>query len=345
MLRYRKMSQGQMQWLVVFSGMLLLASIGWIDYVTGWQWSAFLLYSVPIILVVWKTDWRIGFGFSLLCAATWWLARIESHPYQRDYEVVLAALVRLFYLAVVVVAVELMRRQREHAQARIKDLERTRMLEKNILQASEMEQQRIGRDLHDSLGPHLAAIGYAAGFLADDLRQRDQPEAAQAQQIQALISDAVSLTRDLARGIFPVQMGGSGLSMALEDLANTTVRMTDMSVTFHESGEILVDDPEQGLQIYRIAQEAVHNAVKHGDAKKITLVLSKGDDSLHLVVIDDGKGMVLSENGTRGMGMDSMRYRARMLGGDLKIDSVLGEGTIVSCEVPIYPPLIAEPAS
>jgi signal transduction histidine kinase len=164
-------------------------------------------------------------------------------------------------------------------------------------------------------------------------------------QICKLTDAAGSLARDLARGIFPVQMDGAGLAIALKDLASTTSRLTGISVSFYEMGDILVEDPEDGMNLYRIAQEAVNNAAKHGGPRKITIVLSKIQDSLRLTVADDGKGLGPSPDGTRGMGLDSMRYRARVLGGELKIDSNPGEGTIVSCEMPNRPPRPAAPAS
>jgi signal transduction histidine kinase len=217
-------------------------------------------------------------------------------------------------------------------------------LERQILRTSEREQQRIGRDLHDSLGPQLAAIRYAATFLANELRERGQPEAAKAEQICKMTADAGSLAHDLARGIFPVQMDGAGLTMALKDLASTTSRLTGIAVSFYEAGEILVEDPEDGMHLYRIAQEAVNNAAKHGGPRKITIGLSKLQDALRLTVADDGKGMVPSPDGPRGMGLDSMRYRARVLGGELKIDFHPDEGTIVSCEMPNRPLPPAPPA-
>ncbi len=91
------------------------------------------------------------------------------------------------------------------------------------------------------------------------------------------------------------------------------------------------------MHLYRIAQEALNNAAKHGGARKVTIFLNKSADAWRLAVADDGQGMHQSPQGTQGMGLDSMRYRARALGGELKIESKPGEGTIVSCEIPHHP--------
>jgi signal transduction histidine kinase len=89
------------------------------------------------------------------------------------------------------------------------------------------------------------------------------------------------------------------------------------------------------MHLYRITQEAVNNAAKHGNARNVTIVLNTNPCSLHLVIADDGKGMAVPLNDNRGLGLRSMRYRARMLGGDLVIESNPNEGTIVSCEIPM----------
>ena len=118
-----------------------------------------------------------------------------------------------------------------------------------------------------------------------------------------------------------------------------------MSVAFCETGDTRVADPEEGLHLYRIAQEALNNAARHGGARKVTMVLNKSADSVRLAVADDGKGMPSSPDDARGMGLDSMRYRAHALGGELKIDSHPSEGTVVSCEIPNRPLRPATPAS
>ena len=319
--------------------------IGWFDHETGWEWSCYAPYAIPITLVAWKLGRGPGFAFAFLCAATYWISDRGSNPYQTRWGFALAVVVWLFYFAVLVVATAALRTHQELARARIQTLIRTRELERQILQTSEREQQRIGRDLHDSLVPHLAAMGYAATFLADDLRQRQQPEAAKAEQFREMTGHAISLARNLARAIFPAQTDGSGLSLALEELASTTSGLTGVSVSFCEAGEIQVEDPETGMHLYRIVQEAVNNATKHGGARKVTILLNKSDDSLRLAVADDGKGMAPSPNGARGMGLQSMSYRARALGGELKIDSNPSEGTVVSCEIPIRPSQSATPVS
>lgn len=316
----------------------LVGIIGFVDYVTGWEWSLFAPYALPIFIVTWKLGWRTGFLFSILCALTYLAADYSSNPYKTHWGFALAVASRWFYFLTLVVAVAALKAQRRLDRERIQSLERARELERQILQASEREQQRIGRDLHDSLGPHLAAIGYAATFLADDLQRRGQPETAKARQICELAGEAVTHARDLARGIFPTQMDGSGLSMALEDLARNISSQTGMAVAFYETGDTRVANPERGMHLYRIVQEALNNAAKHSGARKVTIALNRSDAALRLTVADDGKGMALESRSRSGMGLHSMNYRANALGGRLKIESKPGEGMIVSCEILDIPP-------
>ena len=336
--------QRQPTWLVLLEALALVGLVGWVDHVTGEEWSCFAPYAVPITLVAWQGGRRLGFVFALLCALTYWLADRQSNLYRTHWGFELAVVGWWFYFSVLVVAVSAVKARRELDRVRIGTLERTRELEQQILWTAEREQQRIGRDLHDSLGPQLAAIRYAATFLANELRQRVHPEAAQAELICQLTYDAGTRARVLARGIFPGQMGGEGLAMALKELAGTTSRQAGISVSFYEIGDHLVADAEEGMHLYRIAQEAVNNAVKHGAPRKITMALSQIHNSVRLTIADDGKGLGPSPAGTRGMGLDSMRYRSRVLRGELKFDSRPGEGTIVSCEIPNRSPQPTPPA-
>ncbi|MCX6876654.1 MAG: sensor histidine kinase [Verrucomicrobia bacterium] len=329
--------RGRPQWFSLLVALVMVGVIGWIDRVTGWEWSLFLFYAFPIVLGVWRIGKRAGIAFACLCTVVWWAANVGINPYETGAGFAVAVISRFFYFGVLVVAAAAVKEQQESDRARIESLKRERELERRILVAGEREQQRIGRDLHDSIGPHLAAVGYAAAFLANDLRQRHQPEAVKAERIREMISDAVSLTRDLARGIFPVQIEGNGLAIALEELARNASGLTGLPVDFCETGNPQVADPEMGMHLYRIAQEALANALKHSGARKITMALHQHEDLLRLAVTDDGCGKVPASNDTPGMGLSSMRYRARALGGVLMIESHPGRGTVVSCEIPPHP--------
>jgi len=209
-------------------------------------------------------------------------------------------------------------------------------LEKDIVVVSDHEQQRIGQDLHDGICQMLAAIGCATRILADDLRSRKIPEAEDANQIEESIQRTVLETRNLARGIFPVHVDRDGLSTALADLARITSQLTGVRIDVDASPGIDIDDPKDAMNLYRIAQEAVANAVRHGEATRISIRLEKGDGKLTLTIQDNGKGMVTPPSTHhKGMGLRVMRYRARCVNGDIQIRPGKDRGAIVSCQMPL----------
>lgn len=321
----------------MLGSLVLILLIGWFDYATGWEWSFFAPYAAPLVLVVWKTGWRTGILFASLCAVVFWASYAHENPYPGSWPFALAVFGRWFYFNILVAAVVILKSYFDLDRAQITALENAQRLEREILDASELEQQRIGRDLHDGLGPHLAAIGYAAAFLENELRQSARPEASQAVKIREMAGSAALLAQNLARGLFIVPMGGHGLSIALGEMARATSSMTPMPVSFLETGEPHVENPVAGVHLYRIACEAVNNAVKHSRAGKVTIALSQGKGSLRLTVADDGCGMDSTAIGTSGIGLPSMKSRARTLGGELNLESSPGEGTVISCEIPNRP--------
>jgi signal transduction histidine kinase len=324
----------QPRWFVFLEASAAAVCIGWIDYVTGWEWSFFVLYAVPIIPIVRRFGQPLGILFAGLSALIWWIAQLSGNPYHSKWGFAIAVFSRFFYFAIVVIAAAAVEARREVDLARIASLERAQELEREILRTSEQEQQRIGRDLHDSLGPHLAAIGYAVTFLENELRRRGQPEVATTGKIQEMVKEALALTRSMARGIHPAEMDGSGLAMALDEMASTISNLTGVAVSFWETGNTCVDDSEAAMHLFRIAQEAVNNATKHGRAKNVSISLITSDGSTRLVIADDGIGIPKSAIFTRGIGLQSMKYRARAVHGNLKIDSTPNEGTVVVCEMP-----------
>jgi signal transduction histidine kinase len=224
-------------------------------------------------------------------------------------------------------------------RARIAALERARNLEREIVGVSDREQRRIGQDLHDGLCQTLAAIGCAATSLKDDLQQVSPPHAAAAQEIEKFLNDAVVEARNLARGIAPIDMDEHALLAALDDLAERTSRLTPLPVDFEAHGEPGVVDPQAALNLYRIAQEAVNNAVRHSHASHAGIVFSQSGSQLVLTIQDDGDGLPGNPMTGSGMGMKTMTYRAQMIGADIKISGGPGEGASIACTLQVKPPV------
>ena len=321
------------RWVKFSFAWVITAIMGWVDFVTGKEFSLFGLYAIPIFMSVWYGTWRSGILMALVCTFVWWYANKDVMPFDTWWGYWIAAGSRLILFLMVAVASAVMNSKQEVDRARIEALERTRELEQEIVRVSEREQRRIGQDLHDGLCQHLAAIGCAAKSLADDLEACGRSEATAASEIEDLLKKAVVEARDLARGMFPVQMDAAGLSAALEGLASTTSRLTTTVVEFREHGEAHVSDAGAAMHLYRIAQESVANAIKHASPKRVCITLESAKDALRLKIDDDGSGFFEEPTKVNGMGLRTMAYRARLIGATLEIKEREGNGTCVVCEM------------
>jgi signal transduction histidine kinase len=209
-----------------------------------------------------------------------------------------------------------------------------RRLEGQVVQAVEAEQRRLGRDLHDSLGQQLTGIQLIIGAVAKRLATRAVPEAADAGTAARLLEVAIGDVRSLARGLCPTVQGG-GLGDALAALARATA--ATHGIACHCYCDFLGSlDDATSTDLYRIAQEAINNAVRHGKAKTALLRLAAAGGQLTLTIEDDGGGIPDPQPPTAGMGISTMRYRARMIGGELTVRRAPTGGTIVACSLP-YP--------
>jgi hypothetical protein len=158
--------------------------------------------------------------------------------------------------------------------------------------------------------------------------------AEEAAEITDLIRDADQYARDLARGLTPVDLEASGLSEALRRLSDNAQRLFDVDCIFKESGTTLVHNSQAATHMYRITQEAVSNAVRHGDADRIRIILAGGPDQIRLRVHDNGSGFDQEQSQNGGMGLRIMQYRARIIGGSFDVSSAVGDGTTVTCTLP-----------
>jgi PAS domain S-box-containing protein len=213
-----------------------------------------------------------------------------------------------------------------------------RRLEQAIIEVAEHEQMRIGQELHDGLGQQLTAVAFLAEVLARKLSALAIPETADAARIEQLVSAAVSQTRQLARGLAPVDLDAEGLMAALEDLATTVRDVFGIDCLFHCAAPVPVHDSALAINLYRIAQEAVTNAVKHAAARHVLIELSHREACLALTVTDDGRGLDAARPAGDGMGLRIMHHRAHVIGAGLALDSTPGSGVAVRVTLPLATP-------
>jgi len=214
----------------------------------------------------------------------------------------------------------------------VRDITQRVQLEREILAISEREQQRLGQDLHDDLCQRLSAIEFLSQTLAGHLGPISRQDAARAREIAAMTRQAMNQTRALARGLSPVRLEAGGLVVALRELAARTRRVFRVRCQFH-SEPVRVRRTEMAVHLYRITQEAVSNAIKHGRARRIDISLNRRGGDIQLVVRDNGLGLPAKLRPSKGMGLRVMRHRAGVIGGILAVQRLPQGGTGVVCTV------------
>jgi signal transduction histidine kinase len=315
----------------------LLFPIAFYDYQTGYTVSLSILYCVPIFLVAWCCDKKSGVLMALMAGITWWWADVQAgHPYLRSWMEGWEVFVRCGFFLITAIGTSAVKHQRDTSASRIALLEYSQRLEREIIGISEREQERIGQDLHDGICQYLAALSCSAASLKSDLEgHRLAAEAKVADELAGFLRDAVAQTRNLARGLVPVQMDEAGLASALEELTASATRLLGIRCVYESAGTPMIQDNGVAMHLYRIAQEAINNATKHGKAANILVSLIDDGSSTTLRIADDGTGISKTAKGSDGMGLGLMYYRARLVGGELRIEEPPAGGTVISCGVPL----------
>lgn len=225
---------------------------------------------------------------------------------------------------------------RNHSLVVLQDVSERKTLERAILEAVNREQYRIGNDLHDGLGQELTGIALMLRGLAGRVATDFAPILPEIEGITRLVSNAIESTRALARGLSPVNLERGGLKDALEGLAMHAAELYGVQIVCtHRLESPRPLNAELANHLYRIAQEAVRNAVRHGQARSIRLHLHGARAKVRLTVTDDGIGMPPQAESAPGMGLKIMRYRARILGGEVRFERSTPSGTRIICECPV----------
>ena len=213
----------------------------------------------------------------------------------------------------------------------MRDITNRKVMEKQIAEISDREQSRIGQDLHDTLCQQLVSVAYATELLRLALEQQNSPECVKVETIAEMINQSITQARQFARGLYPVRLEADGLTSALEELAGSVQARSKVRCRFTVDEPVFIQDEVAAINLYRIAQEAVTNAIKHSHARSISIGLGAVEDEVTLTVKDDGIGFPDSLDRSNGMGLHIMNYRARMIGASLDIRRGAGGGTIVIC--------------
>ena len=215
----------------------------------------------------------------------------------------------------------------------VRDVTKRKRLEEEVLEISARERRSIGDDLHDGLGQYLAGIAVKAKILEEDLAAAASPHKPKAEKLVRLINNAIRQAHTLARGLDPIELEANGLVPALDKLACETEELFRVACILRCDEPVLPMSKSISLQLYRIVQEAINNAVKHGKPGRIEIGLATEPTHLRLRIKDDGRGFRIDTARRGGMGLRIMQYRAHVIGGVLTIQSRPNRGTEVQCLV------------
>lgn len=314
-----------------------VAIIGWIDYLTG-EYSLAVFYLAPICFAAWRAGRIVGLIIALLSVFAWVcsdfaMGRVYGHPFMPYWN---AAILAAIYGIVVHLLCSLHELQTE-LEARV--AQRTsalananaelKAMEREVMEITERERHRIGEDLHDSLGQKLTAASLTANALVLEARTPELTSLAEGLGHQ--LREAIAETRTLSHGLAPVSPQDDGLTHALHALADSTTQAVGVRCVFDSPKPVLVTSPTAAVQFYRVAQEAVNNAVKHATASEIRIGLERAGDTITMEVEDDGTGLPEPVSVGKGIGLRVMRHRAQLIGGTLEIGASPAGGTRITC--------------
>ncbi len=214
-----------------------------------------------------------------------------------------------------------------------KDIAKRKQAEREVIKISEEEQRRIAQDLHDDLGQQLIGIAYMFEVLSDKYSSGETLNMEDFTRIEALTAEAIERLHAVALDLHPISVEGSDLSWSLQKLTENMQTNYGIICNFKQQGELPHFEREIATNIYRIAQEAANNAVKHGAPSQVHISLDTRGDELVLAVKDDGVGIAEKELVSRGMGLKNMEYRSDLIGAKLDIIRGRDGGTVVSCSI------------
>jgi signal transduction histidine kinase len=324
----------------------IVAAVGLVDFLTGYETFFFIFYLFAVFLAVWFVGVFFGVLISALSVMVWVSTNIAAGERYSSYFVPIwnAAIMFVFYLVVVGLLAklrtlqrELEERVRQRTVALTKEIQERTRLQKELLETAEQEQRRIGRDLHDSLCQHLTGTAFAGHVLGQKLADKSLPEAVEANRFVELIEEAIELTRKLARGMHPIEMQAGGLMDNFQEMAATVSERFKVSCQFECHQVVPLHDVNVATHLFRIAQEAVSNAIRHGKARHINICLDSADNETVLTITDDGGGLSENAQNGNGMGLRIMAYRADMIGATFNLERLPTQGIRVTCIRPSDP--------
>jgi signal transduction histidine kinase len=322
---------------------LLIGVVGVLDYVTGPDFSFAIFYLLPVAFGAWSLGKQTGILACLAGAMTWLGVDLMSDASHSHWSVPYwNALVRLGFFLIVVSLLSALKRLTVTMEENVRhktalltaEIREREAVQRQLIESKEAEQRRLARELHDGLCQFLTGTAFKAKSLQASLAGEGNRNGADAGDLVSLLNEAVAQVNRMAKGFDPLELESGNLTSALEQLAGQSERLFGVACVLQSDGPPVRLDSDALLHLYRIAQESINNAIRHGRAGQISLSVRSADEGVSLTIEDDGIGFAPEQRLTWGMGLRTMQYRANAIGGRLDIRSCSGQGSRVSCEVP-----------
>lgn len=323
---------------------VLVGLIGLADFWLDTSLSMEVFYFLPVALAVVARGRKFGILLSVACVVIWvsgdlaagarfasWLVPVWNGAITlATYLVLVWLLSTLFDLQH-----DLEQRVKQRTVALANEIAERERLEKTILDISDRERRRIGHDLHDGLGQHLTGTAITAQLLAENLQDRGATaESAEARRIVGLVKTAIAQTRAMAKGLLLADIDSEGLASALQEFCAATAEQFRVRCLFNNETPAMPPLAGAANHLFRIAQEAVRNAIRHGAAKQVDVSLRLDADGLTMLVYDNGTGLPPPAARGFGLGLRIMAHRAVMIGATFSLERVPEGGTLVRCTLP-----------
>src|SRR5437016_2116157 len=320
--------------------LLLVGTVGYIDYATGYERPMLLFYLLPISVATWFGGLVFGLAFVITSVIVWMVSDLAAGiPALRFWNIATASVSYALFAAVLsklrTLMRELDRRVNERTAALQREVAERERLDREIAQVADRERRRLGQDLHDTLGQHLTGTALAAQVLKEKLAVKSAPEVPEAEKLVHYVEEGIDLTRNLARGFFSPELEADGLSMALQGLAENISERFAINCIFHGEESIPVRDSAVATQLYRIAQEAATNAAKHAAAENIDIRVTVNGSELVLAISDNGVGIPDKLSDSKGLGLRLMRHGAALIGATLSVQRNGRKGTVATCKLKV----------
>jgi len=342
--RWSKAFKSRRQFNAIILCLIAIFLIGDVDYLTGYRISLLTFYIIPVGVAAIYVGPVFAASLAILSVVIsivtdFWAGMPLSEAWLKFWNGSIALSVYFIVIVLLRVLYRIMLRLEsaieEKTRHLVQEMSERGRLEREIIDLSERQQRRFGQELHDAVCQELTGVTIAAHMLSRKLAGAGHEDASHASELAYMADHALETTRSVARGFFTAGFDSAGLAEALRETARRTEAQNRISCVIRWQENLTISNEDIVIHLFRIAQEAIHNAVKHAAASHLEVSLRSDEKMLQLVIEDDGKGLPPVKNRGKGLGLRIMEYRAGLIGAEFETEQSAKGGMRVVCRVPI----------